>query len=359
MIPRIPFLTAFAVVTLGMPALRAEQIYVTDGLSLTRFDTAAPRLTATVPITGLVQGAEKIVDIDLRPADNKIYALSNTSRMYTIDGSTGVATVIGSAGAFTLLGSYFGMDISPTADRIRVVSDAEQNLRLNPNTGVLSSTDTALAPDGNVVSIAYANNLNGVTTTRVYAIDSASGQLALIGGISGTPSANEGAVTAIGSLGLGTNLNPNIGFDVSGPSGVAYASITVGGESALYTINFVTGAATKIGRIGNGATPYCGLTAGPDLPLPSDQRPTVTISGTKDRTSKQPTIRIAGTASDDFAVAKVEYSTGGGVFLPAKGTTNWSATLRLTKRVTRVTVRAVDDAGAMSTIASVTIRMAR
>jgi hypothetical protein len=38
-----------------------------------------------------------------------------------------------------------GMAINPVPDRIRVHSDAEQDLRLNPNTGGLAANDSALA----------------------------------------------------------------------------------------------------------------------------------------------------------------------------------------------------------------------
>jgi hypothetical protein len=55
----------------------------------------------------------------------------------------------GHHGPFTLrfLGRHhasFGFDFNPTVDRIRVVSNTGQNLRLHPVTGVVASTDTPL-----------------------------------------------------------------------------------------------------------------------------------------------------------------------------------------------------------------------
>jgi len=71
---------------------------------------------------------------------------------------------------------------------------------------------------------------------------------------------------------LSTNLNQAIGFDISGLTGTAYASITTGGISRLYTINLTTGAATlassNVGAIGSGTTPFLGLTAA-TVPEPS------------------------------------------------------------------------------------------
>jgi hypothetical protein len=200
---------------------KAEQLFTTNGTSITRFDSAVLGSTTTVPVTGL-QSGETIVGIDIRPATGLIYGIGSTSRMYTINPFTGASTQIGSVGAFTLSGTAFGMDFNPVPDRLRLVSNTEQNLRLNPNDGTLTSADTPLNPAGNVVAIAYdRNDGDTATPTTLFGIDSAAGTLVMIGSINGTPiSPNSGAITTIGSLGLGTNLNQSIGFDISGISGI-------------------------------------------------------------------------------------------------------------------------------------------
>jgi len=128
-----------------------------------------------------------------------------------------------------------------------------------------------LNPAGNVVGLAYDRNDNDTTTaTTLYGIDSAAGTLVLVGSINGTPnSPNTGIVTTVGSLGLGTNLNEAIGFDISGRSGIGFASITTGGISRLYTINLTPGAATLSnssngGAIGAGTTPFPSIAAIPE-----------------------------------------------------------------------------------------------
>jgi hypothetical protein len=45
-------------------------------------------------------------------------------------------------------------------------------------------------------------------------------------------------------------------------SGSAFAALTVGGTTGLYSINLTSGAATLVGTIGSGAVPVAGLTAG-------------------------------------------------------------------------------------------------
>ena len=51
-------------------------------------------------------------------------------------------------------------------DRLRIVSDAEQNLRINPNNGAIAGVDTALNPAGTVAAAAYLNNVDGTGVDR-------------------------------------------------------------------------------------------------------------------------------------------------------------------------------------------------
>jgi hypothetical protein len=251
---------------------RATLLYATNGSSVTRFDDASLGTTTTVSITGL-QNGESIVDIDVRPrptapGEQTLYGVGSTSRLYTLNPLTGAATQVGAAAFATPLnGTAFGVDFNPRVDLIRVVSNTEQNLRLNPGTGGIAAVDLALNPAGNIVSIAYDRNADAITglPTTLYGIDSAAGTLVIIGSIDGTPnSPNGGLITTVGSMGLGTNLNEAIGFDIVGslggaPGAPAYATITTGGISRLYSINLNTGAATLSGAIGSGTSPFVGL----------------------------------------------------------------------------------------------------
>jgi len=231
------------------------------GFNLGSQSTAAP-----LAITGL-QAGENILGIDFRPATGQLFALGSSSRLYTINLATGAATQVGSAGAFTLSGTNFGFDFNPAVDRIRVVSDTGQNLRLNPKDGTLAGTDTVLSPaTTGITASAYTNNFAGTATTTLYVIDTTNDTLFIQGGINGTPSPNGGVLTAVGPLGVdATAVN---GFDI-GSNGIAYAALTgaVGtGTSSLYTINLATGAATVIpGLIGNGL-PLRGLAVAPGSP---------------------------------------------------------------------------------------------
>ena len=232
---------------------------------LETFDSAAPGTVLTgVAVTGL-QAGETLLGIDRRPATGVLYGLGSTSRLYVINSATGAATQVGSAGAFTLTGTAFGFDFNPTVDRIRVTSNTGQNLRLNPNDGTLTATDTGLAyaavdPNAGatprIVGSAYTNNFSGAVTTTLFAIDSNLDILATQGGPGVSP--NTGQLFTVGALGFDTS--DLVGFDISGASGIAFASLTAAGGngSQLFTIDLNTGAATLVGTIGGGV-PLTGL----------------------------------------------------------------------------------------------------
>ena len=237
---------------------------VTAANNLISFNAATPgTIASTVAITGLQQG-ETITGIDFRPRNNQLYAVGSTSRVYTINTTSGAATAIGTA-AFTpaLNGNAFGVDFNPVPDRIRLVSDGEQNLRLHPDTGAVAGTDTALAyntgdanasANPNIVGAAYTNNFNAPATTTLYGIDSNLDILVRQGSVGGAPdSPNNGRLNTIGPLGV--NTTDQVGFDIQAPNDVAYASLTTQGatSSSIYAINVNTGAAQLIGAIGGNA----------------------------------------------------------------------------------------------------------
>ena len=255
--------TCIALLGLSGATASAVPLIGTNGNTLVRFDSATPAAVTTVAITGLQPG-ETLVGIDYRPWTGQLYGVGATSRVYVLDPFTGAATQVGASQFLpTLNGTAFSTDFSPQIDRIRQVSNTEQNLRLDPNNGENAGVDSPLNPAGNVVAVAYDRNDTNVvgTQTTLFGVDSAAGTLVRIGSVNGSPSsANAGPVFTIGSLGLGTNLNEAIGLDIA-TNGVAYATITTSGVSRLYTINVATGVATLVSPVGNGATPLLSVTA--------------------------------------------------------------------------------------------------
>ncbi len=194
-------------------------------------------------ITGLQTG-ENIVGIDFRPTNGQLYAMGSTSRMYTINLGTGAATQVGVQFPTLLSGTQFGFDFNPTVDRIRVVSNTGQNLRLNPNDGTVSAVDGMINPGTpSLGAAAYTNNFAGATSTMLFVIDTNTDKVYL------QDPPNNGTLVERGALGI--NIDGANGFDIGSMSQKAYLVATVGTTTNIYTINTTTGAATSLSSYPN------------------------------------------------------------------------------------------------------------
>ncbi len=256
-----------AVISLAGVA-NAELIYgVTDTQTLVSFDSGdTSNLLSGVAISGL-QSNEQVRGIDIRPSTGQLYALGSFNNVYTIDATTGIATQVGS-GPFAPAtnGSSYGFDFNPVIDRIRVVSDANQNLVLNPNDGTATQVtslffgagDMNEGMDPNVVGSAYTNSFAGASSTQLYGIDTGLDMLV-------TQANSAGTLMTVGSVGV--DLNDTLSFDISGATGVAFASVVSDdfSSSTFWRIDLSTGAGSALGEIGGGAL----ITSMTVVPAPS------------------------------------------------------------------------------------------
>ncbi len=267
--------TAALMGAISAPAL-AEMIYgVTEQDILVNWDSASPgTIIAGVAITGLANN-ETIQGIDFRTASGDLYAIGSRSNLYTINLTTGVATAVngGVNNPFnpTLNGSNFGLDYNPVVNLLRVTSNADQNMRVNPFTGAVVGVDAPLAyangdpnfgVNPNVTHSAYSNNFARSTSTSLFGIDAGLDVLVL------QNPANSGQLTTIGSLGV--NIAEDGGFDIWGPKNVAFAALRPVGLSVshFYSIDLNTGVATDLGEIGGGVN-IRAMSIFPSIPGPS------------------------------------------------------------------------------------------
>lgn len=293
--------TTAAVVTVSAApadAVPASTAYALRGSELVAFDPSRPTvLTSTREITGVVTG-ETLVGLDVRPQDGQLYTLgvnpvADTATLYHLSEQTGYAAAIGtpSGVSWTTDGTTrsdlpdpattgWGFDFNPAVDRIRVVTSSG-NARINPNTGTAVDGDNGSAtpvagtnPDGPVNgaatqldAAAYTNNRpdNGGVTT-LYTLDSVTDTLLLQSPPNAGTQTNPLPVTLGGAR---LDFSHVVGLDIDATtdaatanapvtSGVAYAALNVAGVSSLYTIDLTTGAATLLGRLGDG-TPVTAL----------------------------------------------------------------------------------------------------
>ena len=251
---------------------------ITATNQLISFNAGQPqKLLASKPVTGLT-AAEEIVGIDFRVARGVLYALGRSgsgARLYTIDTASGRATPIGAAALGVALdGGEFGFDFNPTVDRIRVVGNTGQNLRLHPDTGAVVDSNPDLAGLQQDTRLAYAkgdanagrtpavmsagytyNKVNDKITTN-YAIDAATGSLVIQGtkeGVTPVVSPNTGLLTTVGKLGV--RPFERASFDIADTTGAAFLATTAPGarESKFYMVDLDTGTSRFMGTIGGGA----------------------------------------------------------------------------------------------------------
>jgi hypothetical protein len=236
-------------------ATPGDVFVLTAGNRLVSYNIAAPITARTnVAVTGL-QSGENLLGIDFRPADGQLYGVGSTGRIYTLDGATGAATVKSTLSAdatdttlpFTALaGTGFGVDFNPVADRLRIVSNTGQSLRINVDTGA-TTTDGAInggAANTAVNAAAYTNSFAGTASTTLYVIDAANNTL-----YTQNPP-NNGTLTL--PVALGVAATAIAGFDIDAKTNTGYAVMTVGGVRGLYALNLAatSAPATLIGSIG-------------------------------------------------------------------------------------------------------------
>jgi hypothetical protein len=249
-------------------ALRAAQTPVVLGLTddnrLVGFKVGTPNtLDTNVTISGLAPG-ELVLGIDVRPRDNMLYGLTSTARLITIDPATGVATVKATLAADSsdttlpytaIAGTAFAVDFNPVADRLRVISNSGQNLRINVDTGA-TTTDGVINRAGAapmVAAAAYTNSVPNATATQLFDVDSTSSVLAL----QNPP--NDGTLVNVGPLGV--TVAGDGGMDIAGgANGLVLAALrtTDGGPTSLYRVDITTGAGTLIGGAANPAASRIG-----------------------------------------------------------------------------------------------------
>ncbi|MBN9204405.1 DUF4394 domain-containing protein [Methylibium petroleiphilum] len=265
------------------PLARETIVAVDTSQQLLRFNAGQPqKLLDRRALTGLQPG-ERVLGIDYRVARGQLFALGSSGRLYRIDTATAAATPVGAPLAVALRGSEFGVDFNPTVDRLRVASDAGQNLRLHPDTGAVVDADPKAdglqidgplaydAADVNagrspaVVAAGYTYNKQDEKLTTNFAIDARQGVLVTQGsreGVQPVVSPNTGRLLTVGPLNAGAFERAS--FDISDVDNTAYAALTAhdARSSRWVRIDLATGAATPLGSI-TGGQPVVGIAIEP------------------------------------------------------------------------------------------------
>lgn len=260
-------LLAAAVVTAAATEPTAAPVVLagsTEDGRLVVFRADRPGVTHVIRPSGI---AGALVGVDTRPADGQLYGLTTSNDLYRIDASSGAATLVSTLTIPFDGDIRSGIAFNPQTDRLRLVSAAGQNLRVNVLLGA-TAVDGPLAygvhdPNADkrqaIAGAAYTNAVRDAPTTKLYEIDAASDVLAL------QDPPNDGVLATVGPLGVDVDALAGFAIVTDG-AGTDRAYAVTGGT--LYTVDLATGRATAVGAIGPPAVPLVSLAAlaGPDAP---------------------------------------------------------------------------------------------
>lgn len=253
--------TGTVVPALAESRLRLNVIGLTSDQRLVSFASRSANRTRDLGKISGLQGDTRVVGIDYRVQNGKLYGVGDLGGVYTLNGNAWAHKV--SQLTVALSGGDFGVDFNPAANRLRVISDTGQNLRHNiddPVGGPAAGTTVAdatltnpavpPAPGATALGVSgagYTNNdLSAVTSTTLFDVDTTANRVSV------QSPANAGTLVPTG--GLGVAATGGAGFDVYSSlrngvtvSNTAFATLRVGSSYKFYLIDLLTGAATLQG----------------------------------------------------------------------------------------------------------------
>lgn len=253
-----------------------ETVYaVTEGMELIKFKSDRPGTALERRALSGLQAGDSLRGIDYRVARGVLFALADSGRLYTVDTAQARLTPVAAAAPqpWPVQGQIVGVDFNPTVDRIRVVSNSGQNLRLHPETNAVvdgNPNEAGLQLDGalhyvagdryagrkpEIAGVAYTYNKKDEKITTNYAIDRALGALLMQGSQEGTTpviSPNTGQLRTVGLLGTGALSDAH--FDISDVANTALLAARPAGQTQtrLYLLDLASGRASEVGRVGSG-----------------------------------------------------------------------------------------------------------
>ncbi|MBS7555341.1 DUF4394 domain-containing protein [Ancylobacter dichloromethanicus] len=214
-----------------------------DGNRIAVVDIKAAKVGT--PMT--VAGEGRLVGIDVRPADGRLYGLFEDGTVVTIDTASGKAMKKSTLGTMLPAGSMATVDFNPVADRLRVMGSDGTNLRANVDDGKVITDGALKYAEGDmhkgkaskIVAGAYTNSMKGAKETALYDIDAAAGTL-----VKQAPP-NDGVLNSVGKLGVSGDA---YAFDIVTTEGGAHEGWLMAGDT-LYSVDLATGKATAVGKI--------------------------------------------------------------------------------------------------------------
>lgn len=248
---RAPLFAAIFLAAAAMPAAAFDLVALTERNELIRFSAARPADTAMVAIAG-TEG--RVLGIDVRPADRKLYALDDKGILYTLDPRTGFAAKGAALSAPLEDTGAAIVDFNPQADRLRVIGPRGQSLRVNVDNGQTAVDGRLRYADGDanagkpprVTAGAYLNAIPNAPATQLFEFDSGTGAYV----VQDPP--NDGLLQTIGATGLPAGTAIDAADIHTTPDMRDYTGFAVAANN-LYRFGISSGRLTAVGPIGAGS----------------------------------------------------------------------------------------------------------
>lgn len=207
-------------------------------------DAGAKKAATAMKVSG-IEG--RLVGIDVRPADGKLYGLVADGTVVTIDPANGKATKVSKLDTMLPAGVMATVDFNPAADRLRVMGSDGMNLRANVDDGkvtkdgmlAFAGSDMHKGEKPNIVAGAYTNSVKGTKETALYDID------ATIGSLIKQAPPNDGVLNAVGKLGVTAK---SYAFDIVSMGEGKNAAFLMA-DDTLHQVDLASGKATPVGKI--------------------------------------------------------------------------------------------------------------
>jgi hypothetical protein len=225
-------------------AQAATLIGLTADGQLVKIDTTT--LAASAPMK--ISDSDRILGIDVRPADGKLYGLTGSGQLVTIDTTSGKATPGAMLSTKAALGARPIVDFNPMADRLRVIGADGASLRIDVQTGattvdkplVYDTTDANAGKKPAIAAGAYTNSAKGAKATDLFHVDGSTGSLVL------QSPPNDGILKTRGAVGV--TGAPDVVMDIVQESEGKNTVYLIAGTT-LHTVDLTTGKTTQIGTI--------------------------------------------------------------------------------------------------------------
>jgi len=239
---RIAGVSALALMAGIASAQAANLVGLTADGKMVIIDTTAMTASAPVAISG-----DKLVGIDVRPADGKLYGVAANGQIVTVDTKTGAAAKVSMISEKVTIGDRPVVDFNPVADRLRVIAAGGVSLRINVETGAtivdkplnFDAADASASKKPAVVAGAYTNSMAGAKATELFHVDGATGAWVL------QAPPNDGVLKTRGAVGVANLADAVVDIATEGEKNTAW--MIAGGT--LYTIDIASGKATSVGAI--------------------------------------------------------------------------------------------------------------